>query len=275
MATAREMNNLLLLWDDAVTQIDGVTIEAASAAVSGFAAANLLDTSRQTCLKFSGSGDDIHVGFDLGAAYTIKGFGLHNHSIATADVSVMDIRYDAATYAGSTPYGVTFGPAETGDDDFVCMFSAGISSRYWWFGFDSVASAALYIGRIFLARQAYDYTEGILSPGLKGYMHVEDILETKGGIEHRISRGSLRKRMTFMLPPLTSDPARAQIVSLIEHVELNHRAFVTSWPYATTEYTGISRYGLGVHARFVDAEWTYECLVAGKSRIPLNLVEVL
>lgn len=275
MATAREMSNLLLLWDDAVTEISGVTIEGHSTETSGFVAENLLDTSRQTCFKVNAAGDDINVGFDLGAAYTIKGIGLLNHNADNRGVSNMIVKYGAATLGASSTLATFDVATKIGDDDFVFMFNAGVSSRYWWLEFDSVDGAGLYMGRIFLAREAYDYTGAVLSPMPKGYLHVEDILETKGGVEHGISRGSLRKRMMPVIPPVAADAARAEIISLIEHVELNHKKFVTSWPYGTTQYAGANRYGLGVHARFNLSEWQYQCITNAKSQLPLDMVEVL
>ena len=157
--TAREMANVIFMWDDAVTEIPA-TIEDHSTEVSGFAAENLLDADRQTCFKTSATGDNVFVEFDLASAVAVKGFSIHNHNANTKGVSNLIIKRKATTPADSQ-YVAFAASTVTGDDDFFYKFSATQTYRYWRIEFDSVDSSGLYMGRIGLWREAYQLDNGI------------------------------------------------------------------------------------------------------------------
>jgi len=269
------MANVVLMWDDAITEIAATHIQTHSDETSGFAAENLLDSDRQTCYKASNTGDAnvVHVRFDLGAIYSIAGFSIHNHNAGTKGVSNILVKasndidegFTKATYDVST---------YVGDDDFFHYFDSASSRRYWKIDFQSVDSAGLYIGRIGLWQSAYQLSRGIMPGSSKGYSHLEDVLTTKGGINHRISRGGLKRHFTGLVD--TSSAAElAELEALIEHTEVNHKPFCTSWPGGTTSYTGANIYGAGVHA-VIDAErWEYIMQVAGRGAPYLPIIEEL
>jgi hypothetical protein len=276
MSTAREQANWIFMWDDAITEIANVVIEGHSAEVAGYVAENLLDSSRQTCYKTSATGNDVWVGVDLLTDQVIKSFGLHNHDADSRGAGSFSIKYGtSAEGAGNLHTANTYGvPATIGDDDFFYAPASPITARYVRYEFDSIDTANLYLGRMFLAREMYDLPNFVQTGATKGFSHSEEILLTKGGIEHRNSRGNLRRRLTAVMPSESSSTPRDNMIALIEHVQLNHKAFVMSSPYGTSVYSG-SLFGAAIHARFNLDDWQYSMLAAGTTQVPLDIIEDL
>ena len=276
MATAREMSNMIFLWNDAITETASVDIQGHSTEVAGYVAENLLDDDRQTCFMTSATGDDVYIEVDLQSNHTIVGFALLNHNAGTMGVSNFTIKYGTSSPASTTLLEASVS-SYLGDDDFFVYPVSGVTARYVRYEFDSVdASPDLYMGRMFLAQSAYNYTYGLRIGAQKGVIGNTDIISTKGGTEHRTLRGSQRKRLSAVIPNnsgMATD--RAALISLLEHVKGNYKAFVHSWPYGTTSYSGNNRYGQAVHARWANPEWLYSMLAAGGADIPIETIEDL
>ena len=280
MATAQEIANLVLLWNDAVTEIPSVVISAHSTETAGFVAENLLDVNRQNVFSASPGGypaDNVHVEFDLLSATAIKGFALLNHNMGTRGVSTCTIRADNSTPATTARASFSVS-AVCGDDDFFMAFTATQTYRYWRVEWDSVDAAALYMGRVFLAQDLYDCGTSIRVGAQKGWQSSVEILTTPGGVEHRFARGSRRKMLSATLPNQTGiTTIRTQVNNLVEHVEVQEKPFVHSWPYGSS--VGVlgsaTLYGMAVHARFISPEYLETLMVATGVEIPFNTIEVL
>ena len=270
MATAREMANLIFLYDDAVLD-SGTTIGAGhSTEVAGYVAENLLDADRQTAFKTSDSGT-IDFYYDLQSAKAIKAVSIHNHNAYTlGTLNFTPYRSaNGADWTSIAAYGVS---SYVFDSDFFAVFGATQTYQYFKFEFSSVDAANFFIGRACLWREVYDIPNGA-DELVRGYLHDEEVMRTKGGAEHRNSRGPLRKVMEGSLK-FSATAKRDAILALVEQVELNHKTFVTSAPFGTTGYTAGSRYGMAIHSKFDMDEWAYQMALSSRTHIPLRIVEV-
>jgi hypothetical protein len=271
------MANLILLWDDAITEIASVDIESHSTEVTGYVAENLLDRDRQTVFKSSVTDPaDALVEFDLKSDVVIKGFALLNHNASTIGADTLSVNYhtQAEGAGASNEWFTTTVSSAVGDDDFFIVPASSITARYVRVFLHNANSSGTYMGRVFLARETYDYAKGLRIGSSKGGISPVDILETRGGKEHRILRGSRRKRLMASIPPnsgIATD--RTNLVNLLDHIEGNYKSFVHSWPYGTTMYTGSNRYGMAVHARWANPEWLYQMLVQGAASLPIDTIE--
>lgn len=274
MATAREMANAVFMWDDAVTEISGVTIAGHSTEHAGYEAENLLKPNRHTVFMTTATGDNVNVGFNLQSSQAILGLSIHNHNMNTKDVSNFTIRYGNASFGSASVYVGWVVATVIGDDDFFYKFQSALNTQYVWLEFDSIDAVDLYVGRVGLWRSAYQLETGLGLGSSKGYSHIEDILPTKSGVEHAISRGSIRRRFNAAVN-YASTTERTNITNLIEHVGLNHKAFCTSWPFGTTLLTGTNIYGAAVHAKIPVSDWEYMMHVASRTSWMLPIREDL
>ena len=271
MPTAREMGNVILLWDDAAS--DGTTtIHTHSTETSGYVAESLLDTDRQTCFMTTATGT-VLVSFNLQSPQTIKYISIHNHNMSTKTCTTFDI-YRSAD--GSAWTLVTSWPlSDIGNDDFMVPINGGtgLSYQYWKLEFTGT-DAGFYLGRVFLARSYYELPKGIAVGSEKGYLKNESVILTPGSIEHRMSKGPKRRVLRAMIPSAET-AVRDQIAAMVDSCDVNDKCFVMSWPGGTTLYTGVNRYGAAVHARLNVEAWLYAMKWAGLTDLPLDAVEVL
>ena len=280
MATARELANLALMWDDAVTEISGVVIASHSTEVSGYPAENLLDANRQNVFQSSVTAPtDAYIEFDLLSDVTIKGLAICNHNAETIGADSLTVKtHTSAQGAGATTTWFSVNTSAFGDDDFFCVPANNVTGRYVRVTLDNPDSSGTQIGRVFLARSIYDCGTSLRVGAQKGWRSSVEIMETPGGVEHRFSRGSRRKRLSAVIPNQSGIATiRTQINNLVQHVEVAEKAFIHSWPYGAT--LGVqslnSLFGMAVHARFFGDEYMETLQVAQGLEIPFNTIEVL
>lgn len=265
------MVNFILGWNDRII-LDSASISDSSTADSGYPAENLLDADRQTCFKTSDTGT-VYVEFDLGASHgTVDGFAILNHNLGTKSSGSLLVKAANTTPAGMqlTSYATN---TYVADDDFFGCFASAQNYRYWRFEITSVDAAGLYIGRIYLFGDLFDYADGVRLESQYGYRQIEDIVITKGGDEYRVARGGPRLVLACILPRLNGTD-RSALEQCIEDVKLRHDTVISSMPFGSTSYTGAYRFGRAVHARFEGEELILQPDVGLRTTVPVVLVEV-
>ena len=273
--TAREIANFYVMWDDAIVGITGAAIVAAGTSTcdATYPNTNLLDGRRDTVAKFTGTGT-IKIAFDLLTAQNVYGVGIHNHTANTHAATTVALRYgsDGVNWTEDRNFTIA---STVGDDDVFAVFATSPRNyRYFQVQFSDAVTANLTVGRIYLARAVYDFGATLQVGTRKGYVKRCDVTETKGGVEFRLGRGRLRRRIVGVIPGRES-AARSQMKSIITACDLNEKPLVTSSPYGTTVVSGTNYYGAAIHGRFASEEWLPAYGVLSIADLPVDIIEVL